>query len=278
MQRVWTICLGVLACIGGAECLPAAETNIASDVPPTAEIEQQRLDLMRDRVGQLTFTAVRASIPKKVEQQPLFRYDGIPRGYVDGTVWRLGSEGRPLAIVTAELHPRYLGSPRIVYDLLSLSSVPFVATSPDIARWSPPGSAVTMSALPDAPSPEMTSAKRLSQMKRLVRRFSALQDVEGQKLELRLLPQPIDRYEPFDADHADGAVFLFVAGRNPGVVLLIETNGESWQYGIGRLSGPSLLTVTLDESEVWRVPPSNYEWNAPYTATNAPAIIPGIEE
>jgi hypothetical protein len=74
-------------------------------------------------------------------------------------------------------------------------------------------------------------------------------------------------------------MFLFVNGRNPGVVMLLETDGESWTYSLGRLSTPSTLTVSLDDTLVWqRDPlPAVTDWNAAYTGANAPAAIPGFE-
>lgn len=245
-------------------------------------LADRRLDLMRSRIEQIQFRATPKGFPQTLEPEPLFRYDDLARRYVDGTVWRLGKEGRPLAIITAELTPDYYGAgPRIVYDFLSLTEVPFRATSTDVPGWTPGGSAVTTQRLPDGPPPAPSSTRRLFQMKQLAARFAATQEVDGEHLKLRLLPRPIDRYTPdaqnANRDNADAAIFLFVAGRMPGVLLVLETDGRTWQYGLGRLSGPSELTVTLDGNPVWKVPVSGYQWTQPYTASNSPAVIPGYE-
>jgi hypothetical protein len=63
----------------------------------------------------------------------------------------------------------------------------------------------------------------------------------------------------------------------PGIVLLLETDGAGWHYGIGRLSQPSTLIVKLDGAEVWKEPPAVLQWSRPYTASNATARIPGVE-
>ncbi|MCG8650255.1 MAG: hypothetical protein MI861_10495, partial [Pirellulales bacterium] len=197
------------------------------------DLEQRRMELMRRRAGGIVFLAQTEGFPKSLQPEPLFRYDDLPRGYVDGAVWRLGDQGRPLAIVTTELHPKYLGGgPRIVYDFLSLSPVPFSATSED-ANWTPSESAVVMQPLADAPRPAGSAAMRLIQMKRIIQRFKAVQvvtegDPEEKKLNLRLLPRPIERYTPSKDDKADGTVFLFVAGRMPGVIAFLETKGSQW--------------------------------------------------
>lgn len=123
-------------------------------------------------------------------------------------------------------------------------------------------------------------------MKQLARRFSAVQTVtetgtENERLVLRLLPRNIDRYvltneeEASRSTESDGAIFLFVAGRMPGVILLLETDGAKWRFGVGRLSAPSTLIVSLDDRPVWKVPRSTGGSSNSYYATNAPAILPG---
>jgi hypothetical protein len=230
-----------------------------------SDVEEARMELMRTRASSIRFRwpDVERS-PSSLQPQPLFRYDDVPRGYVDGSVWRLGQSGRPLAIITTELNPKYLGtSPRVVYDFLSLSEHAFSATSDDVS-WTPSGSAVTMQPLTMAPKPAETASKRLFQMKRIMQGFSARQVVseenpETTKLSLRLLPRPIDRYVNSQSARSDGAVFLFVAGRMPGVIVFLETDGKKWQYGVGRLSAPSTLTVSIDGENVWIVPPKRSE-------------------
>ena len=218
--------------------------------------------------------------PHGLEPEPLFRYDDHTRGYVDGTVWRLGHVGRPLAYITTELHPKYSGAgPRVVYDYLSLTAIPFSAQSKDCA-WTPSGSAVDMQPLTVKLVPAPTPAPgAMVQMKHLAEQFEGTQEVEGQKVQLRLLAKPIDRYRPDDTQaDSDGAVFLLCNGRNPAVLLLIETNGESWSWGSGRLSLPSVLTLRLEQDVVWQVEAfAGSNSSQPYCASNSEAQIPGFE-
>ena len=146
---------------------------------------RQRLEVMASRIESLVVTSTDPKFPKRLQPTPLFRYDDETRGYVDGTIWRLGEKGRPLAIITAELHPRYLGSgSRIVYDFLSLTDRSFTARSLDVAGWSPGESAVALQPLADAPPPAADAARRLAQLKQQARRFSGTQVVQetGQDL------------------------------------------------------------------------------------------------
>jgi hypothetical protein len=265
--------LQVLACV-----VLAVSASIADEREgASSSIDQQRLELMTRRVESISISSS-AGTAEKLSPTPLFRYDDQTRGYVDGTVWKWGDKGRPRAIVTAELHPNYLNSgPRVVYDLLSLSDDPFFMKSPDIT-WSPRASAVAMTELPDAPVTAETPAQRLTQFKKEARRFSATQDIQElttTHVSLRLLPREIDRYVPGKADKADGVLFLFVNGRNPSIVLLLETDGTKWSYGAGRLSLPSTLELMLDGTAVWSRPKSPaYDGTSSYTAMNSAAEIP----
>lgn len=243
-------------------------------------IEEQRLEVMRSRVQSIKFTG---QVPPNLESQALFRYDDQTRGYIDGTVWRLGERGRPLAIVTSELTFSYEGSgkPRIVYDLLSLTDTRFRAESNDF-RWAPGQSAIEFSELPQGPEPADSPTARLFQFRQLARRFTASQVVKEQVLHLRLLPRPIDRYvlPPSDAGDSgsappDGAVFLFTSGRMPGILLMIETVDGKWRFAAGRLSLPSDLRLELDGETVWTRPKFRFGPGRSYHATNAPVVIPG---
>ena len=117
------------------------------------------------------------------------------RGIVSSAISRLGSKGRPLALISTEHYPKFYGQPRIVYEFLSLTDNSFNATSNDY-RWQPSDSAATMKPLARATAPAATATARLIQMKQLAKRFTAWDVVEGERCELRLMPSPIERYTP----------------------------------------------------------------------------------
>ena len=269
----------LLAILPALLAVAQAGEDAVANQPGKTDVARQRLEVMSSRIESFVVSSTDAAIPKQLQAAPLFRYDDETRGYVDGTIWRLGEKGRPLAIVTAELHPKYLGGgPRIIYDFLSLTERSFTARSPDVPGWSPSGSAVAMKALAGAPPPAAEAAKRLTQLKQQARRFSGtqiVQELDKTSVQLRLLPREIDRYSPAAHELADGAIFLLVNGRNPALLLIVETDGKTWQYGIGRLSSPSTLEVELDDALVWSQPPfTTFEWSYPYTASNSAAEFP----
>jgi hypothetical protein len=78
----------------------------------------------------------------------------------------------------------------------------------------------------------------------------------GQAWELRLLPQPLYRYESTDPDVLDGALFTLVssAGTDPEIILLLEARktptGPQWVYGAARFSDMNLWLKHKNQ-EVW---------------------------
>lgn len=249
------------------------------------DVAGQRMKLMHERAMAIEFDGEEDGFPTALSPTPLFRYDDVTRGYVDGAVWRLGKHGRPAVIITTELHKNFFGDgPKIIYEFLSMTDQTFLARSKDFPGWMPDGSEVMLTPIKNAPVPADTEVRRIQQMKILVKRFSAMQKVDGQKIMLRRLPQPIGRYgaeqiegesEQLPAEMStDGAIFVFASGRMPGLLLLIESDGENWFYGVGRLSRPSELVVLLDGLEVWSRVPSSRSWSRPYTSCNATAKVP----
>ena len=94
-------------------------------------------------------------------------------------------------------------------------------------------------------------------MKALSRDFSAtIKSLEGEVSELRLLPQPLYRYEPKGGEVLDGSLFSFALGTDPEVLLLIEArrikDAWSWQYAIARFNYAELSAKFKDE-QVWHV-------------------------
>jgi hypothetical protein len=123
--------------------------------------------------------------------------------------------------------------------------------------WTPDSPGVEMSPVPEAPPPAANRAARLVQMKAIARRFSCFTEeaTRGKRL-LRLLPTPLDRYPENTPAGSDGALFSFVVGNDPEVMLLVElaespAGASVWNYGLCR-STRSTCVALLDEREVWR--------------------------
>lgn len=246
--------------------------------PETEEkaLARKRLDLQAQRIGQMkvAWKEPADNLPAQFETTPIFKYDDPARGLVSAGLWRLGPKGRPLAIISTELQPRYHGSPRIIYEYLSLTPKAFTVTSND-TRWSPSASEIEFKPIPGAPEPAENPAQRLIQMRAQARRFTA-SEVVKERFELRLMPQPIERYTPAGSDRADASMFLLAFGLNPEAILFIESDGKQWNYALGRLAGASKMNAEIDGQPAWEAGPARYGWQNPYTASNSQADIPGI--
>jgi hypothetical protein len=94
-------------------------------------------------------------------------------------------------------------------------------------------------------------------MKSLARRFSAVVVIYSDRQVLRLLPNPIYRYEAPDSGVVDAALFAVTAnGTNPDAVLVVELHksdsGESsWRYAIAPVSADA-MELQLDNATVWK--------------------------
>lgn len=210
----------------------------------------QRLEVMRELVQQFSAQplddAARADLT--LRDEPIMRYNDPARNLMDGSVWRVGETGRPHALITVELisqQDRYMAS----YEFLAVEPPAFRGRFRQFI-WQPPQAFAEFQPIPEVPSPSATARGRLTQMKQLARRFAAYQRLGQDKYTLRMLPQPVDRYQPSDEDAADGAAFAFTYGVNPEVLLLIETDGSRWQFACLRLSVARLM-VDLDGEEAW---------------------------
>lgn len=240
-----------------------------------SQLKTRRFELMQKRVAEVLVRSNAEGFPERFSEQPIFRYTDPARSYVAAAIWKLGEKGRPLALITTELRPFSFGSPRIVYEYLSLTPQKFTATGGDVG-WAPESSAVEFKPIPKSPAPDETPERRLLQLRALARRFSGQETVSGQKCELRLMPQPIHRYAPSEDAGADGAIFLLSFGTNPEAALFLESDGKAWTYAVGRLAGAGKISVSIDDATAWEGTPVKYLASSSYTASNAPIDIPGV--
>jgi hypothetical protein len=169
-------------------------------------------------------------------------------------VWTL--DGRPEAF-TSLFSYNQGGNRNVAHAWNTFSRHRIVASYDGAEFWTPPGlNADQMNNIPHAAAPADSRAKRLIQMRRLARAFTARSGgTDGDKeLELRLLATPVFRHESASEECLDGALFAFVTGTDPEVMLLIEArqvdDAWRWQFLPFRHSHLSLL-VRYDSDPVW---------------------------
>jgi hypothetical protein len=179
----------------------------------------------------------------KLQPEPVLLWSNPLRfGDTNGSVFVWTYEGRAEAVGTVFSHlarqdpeKRY-----IAHSFHSLSLEPLVAERNEMSSWSIKVPGIQPEKIPDAPVPAGTAPLRLKQMRDLAREFSATTRLDDVDQELRLLSQPLYRYESTLPEVVDGALFTFVTGTDPELMLVIEARriagGPVWHFGAGRFS------------------------------------------
>jgi hypothetical protein len=186
----------------------------------------------------------------------LFWSNPVRIGETNGAVFVWTHEGRAEAVGTvfSFLDRRDRNLRIIAHSFHSLSTLPLAAVRDGQPSWSIDSGGILPQAVPDGPEPAKLSSQRLLQLRELAREFTAATLQDSVERELRLLPQPIYRNGRRAEQSLDGALFTFVTGTDPELMLLIDVRqtsaGPRWHYAAARFTD---LTVKLrhKQIEVW---------------------------
>ena len=223
--------------------LLAAQNESAA---PTPADRLEALHLKEAQSWRMYVDAGRRS-EARLRTEPIYVWTNPTRsGGQHGAVYVWLHQGRPVVIGSMFSHPE-LGKRMICHELHSLSTGKLLPErDPTSEPWEPKGT-VSMLPLPGATPVAATAARRLIQMRAISKEFTAHSiDYQKERWELRLLPQPMYRYEKPEGDVVDGAIFAFVtsAGTDPEVVLVLEARktGETlaWFFRAIRFSDSDL--------------------------------------
>lgn len=188
-------------------------------------------------------------------------------------IWHRG--GRPEIVGCILSGPQAAGDRIFFHEFHALTTAPLAPQRlPDGQDWIPRTAGLEFRPLPDAPVPAGTEKARLTQMRALARAFDVRTQFDGAEWELRLLPQPMFRYqrpaENPSPEWLDGAVFTYVltTGTDAEVLIIIEARkgpdgNWQWQYAPARITNRPAW-IRLGEAEVWRVD-SHSEQGGPIT-------------
>ena len=197
----------------------------------------------------------RAGEKLTVVKEPVLRWSNPARTGEDGAVfvWTLG--GRPEMIGTIFTY-RLNEKINRKHEYHSLATEPLSAEFRGKTVWAPKKAGLSFAPIEDAPAPAATARLRLTQMRALARDFSAsLKDGDGESYQLRLLTQPLYRYEPKDRGVLDGAIFSLAVGTDPEALLLIEAreakDAVRWEYAIARFHYVE-IKASYKDREVFR--------------------------
>jgi hypothetical protein len=195
-------------------------------------------------------------IPLERRAEPVLRWPNATRDTPDGATFLWTLDGRPAAMACVWQY----GASQYGIAFHSLAADPLIAERDGAIIWHPDEAGIAFRSFPSAPPPADTPAKRLIQMRGLSRRFKCRLVGEGRSAEqLRILPQPIYRYQVDRENIVDGALFAFVQGTDPEAVVTLEAvrqDGKlAWRYALTRRTVVA-LEVDVDGEHVWSVPAS----------------------
>lgn len=202
---------------------------------------------------------------------PILRWSNPTAGRVFGEIYVWTDNGRPA--VVGSFYRWYSNGWGDTIEVCSLASTPIDGRREKAEFWKPVASAIKFQPIKETDAPAPTPAARLVQMRRLANGFvtqlvDTRGDATGTKRELRLLNQPVFRYPApkGDATYLDGALFAFVEGTDPEVLLMIEAvtdnSTPTWRFGLARMNRDA-LRVTFRDKEVWSAPYLDNPFNLP---------------
>jgi hypothetical protein len=238
-----------------------------ADDPESAKALRERL-LKLHQGDALEFTIYRDAShkePLKFRKEPVYIWTNPVRFSQQGALFVWTSRGRPEAIAT--IFSSGGGGMRGIaheFHSLSLSALKVERQGEHKQYWRPKGPGIELVLIDGAPAPAGSPAQRLGQMRELARAFSAsTRDRSDNRYKLRLLPQPLYRYESTDPepDVVDGALFAFVtsAGTDPEALLVIEARRPRgggppiWQRALARFTDLDLSVQHMGKV-IYRAP------------------------
>ena len=242
---VWIVALQALA-----QDQPPARASAAGEDDAVAK---RAAEFLQTIVGEMRVSSESGEEQKlRPRQTPILRYNDPARVYPAAGVWRLGDTGRPPLLVSLEYWTRAeTDEPRLMFEFVSFTEQKLALKADDQTTWRGDGGSAKFARLEGAPAPAASDKQRLVQLRALARHFSASEKHMGEFYDLRLLPQPLDRYTDKELGVEDAAIFVFAFGTNPELALLIENAEGGWRYGVMRMSWAE-LAVKFDDREVAR--------------------------
>jgi len=197
----------------------------------------------------------------QLHPKPVLNYfNAVSGAQTYGSMFVWTHNGRP-EIFGAVWSKRYGDMRRMVHSFHSLSVEPVCARSEKGLSWSPKSAGIAPLLIPDRPKPGDTPQQRLAQIRSLARDFSVSTVRDTTERELRMLSQPLYRFDKPEVDR-DGGLFMWVEDWDPELVLLIETratpDGPQWHASFGRFTNLP-VTAKHKSREVWSYTPSAAE-------------------
>jgi hypothetical protein len=229
------------------------------------EPRDARFSEARTQVQAMTVTVTPAGAPGAAAElvaTPLLHYSDQQRGLTESTLWVWQLDGQP--VLFSKLERLFDGQGVATgwqYCCTPTTTETVEIQSDRRIRWRSKAAALNWQEFDEAPLPGDSAVVRLRQLKALAAQFEG--EIENTRLrdreQMRLLPQPLHRYESPKEGVIDGAAFGITSkGTNPDSLLLIEavaTEGSAaeWRFGIVGMTGDA-VSIRLGDKVVFHKP------------------------
>lgn len=255
MFQIRRVCAGIAVAIAAASL--AAQEKV--EIDPAARFYNS----FAKTAESFSIHAVDSLQPLVLQTEPLQRFSVAGRTFgsvyvwhdcdrrlaVTGTIGSIPLQGQDFEFI--ELHL-----------LKPMGILPLEVAGMPTKIWTPSTASLSLKPVLESPEVGGTEHQRLRQMRSMARDFTGEVTVDGRVEKLRLLPQPLYRYEDLTRE-LDGAVFALIndGGTDPEILIRIETsylNGDKstsskWHYQPIRFTWRK-LTLSHKNRPVWDVP------------------------
>lgn len=248
------------------------QNHAGDDAKPAVDVakeQQQASEWSVREMARLTVGAASGdSSAFQSTTESVLKWSNPDAGRVYGDVYVWTDGGRPAAV--ASIYRWYAPYQSLTIEFCSLSAGPIVASRGGQVLWQPADPGIAWHELPASAAPARSRPARLTQMRRMADRFTVrLTDSRADQAAvdkvLRLLSRPVYRYD--EAMSVDGALFAFVVGTDPELLLLLESDEAGWRYALTRINRDT-LAVSLDGAMVRKfeyIPPAElFDLRQPY--------------
>jgi hypothetical protein len=233
-------------------CLALAPMAAAADRAQEEAAETEKLCADELPRWKLTADGVLLDPPTA----PVLRWTNPAVGRVYGNTYVWLHNGKPAVVscLFRNFHPynTFIG------ELAALSGTKLLAKR-DGKVWWQPRNEWKWHPLPGAAAPAATAAQRLVQMRTLatelvVELLDTRNVPRGEDQTPRLLPRPLYRYDARKTRTLDGALYAYVIGTDPELMLLLECDTAAakpeWRFGVGRMNRDTIRLKRKGE-KVW---------------------------
>jgi len=239
--------------------LAACERGHGQEAPDKSDDEarKQRLEYMKSfRSDFELFRGTRSDQPLNAVDDPIQRFSNPIRNFFSDCGVFLWLDGkRPVAVATVSIR----GNGVVWFETASLSSGALRCLRKENTYWTPQSASLAEQRLTDAPPPAASPRSRLAQMRQLCEQFTfRTEPVLEKPTQLRLMPQPLFRFDDEVAGIIDGGLFAFAETTDPEALLLLEAVGGSgneapyWRFTVAKMTSRPTV-AERNEKTVWSV-------------------------